>query len=240
MNIEDQGIIINVSHYSETSAIVSLLTKDHGKMKGLFKGAFKKNAGMIQPGNQISFTWRAKSEDNLGSLYEVDLIKNNFVYFMNDILRLYALQSACSLCDQTLPDKHPYSQLYDGFLGLLNSLDIDDFIAVYVFWEMGLLKSLGFEMDLTKCTVNGCCDNLVYVSPKSAKAVCEEVGEEYKDKLLKLPQFLINKTSPSVQDAVDALYLTGYFLERRVFNSVNKTLPEARSRFVDEFKKKLF
>ena len=113
MNIEDEGIIINVSHYSETSAIVNILSKNHGKMAGLFKGAFKKNAGTIQPGNHITFSWRAKSENNLGNLFSVDLIKNHFVLFFDDVLRLYALQSACSLCQQTLPDKHPYPQLFE-------------------------------------------------------------------------------------------------------------------------------
>ncbi len=237
MNIEDEGIIINISHYSETSAIVHILTKNNGKMAGLFKGAFKKNAGTIQPGNHISFSWRAKSENNLGSLYSVDLIKNHFVLFMNDVLRLYALQSACSLCYTTLPEKHPYQRLFDGFLGLLDSLEIDDFMAVYIFWEMGLLKNLGFEMDLSKCTACGKDEGLIYVSPRSAKAICTEDGEEYKDKLLTLPNFLIEKTSPNSQDIADGLELTGYFLEKRVFNAINKTTPEARTRFASEFKK---
>ena len=239
MNIEDEGIIINVSHYSESSAIVNILSKNHGKMAGLFRGAFKKNAGVIQPGNHVSFSWRAKTEDNLGTLQNVDLIKNHFVMFFDDVLRLYALQSACSLCYKTLPEKHPYPQLFDGFLGLLNSLDIDDFMAVYLFWEMGLLKNLGFELDLSKCTVCGTEDDLIYVSPRSARAVCEEDGKEYIDVLLKLPAFLIDKESPTPQDILDGLNLTGYFLEKRVFNAINKTTPEARSRFLNKFEKDL-
>jgi DNA repair protein RecO (recombination protein O) len=237
MNIEDEGIIINVSHYSETSAIVNILTRNHGRMSGLLKGAFKKKAGLIQPGNHISFSWRAKSESNLGSLYFVDLIKNHFVMFMNDILRLYALQSACSLCNLTLPEKHPYPAVFDGLTSLLDSLDIDDYMAVYVFWEMGLLKSLGFEIDLSHCVACGCTDNLIYVSPRSAKAVCAEDGEQYKDKLFALPEFLLEKKSPKLQDILDGLTLTGYFLEKRVFNAINRTTPEARNRFIDKFRK---
>lgn len=205
-------------------------------MSGLFKGAFKKNAGIIQPGNHISFSWRAKSENNLGSLYSVDLIKNHFVLFFNDVLRLYALQSACSLCYRTLPEKHPYPRLFEGFLGLLNSMDIDNFMAVYIFWEMGLLKSLGFEIDLSKCVACGATEDLIYVSPRSAKAVCKEDGEEYKDVMLILPKFMIEKKPPNTKDILDGLELTGYFLEKRVFNVINKTTPEARNRFVDKFK----
>jgi len=237
MNIEDEGIIINISHYSETSAIVTVLTSNHGKMSGLFKGAFKKNAGIIQLGNYISFYWRANNENNLGSFYSIDLIRNHFVLFMNDVLRLYALQSACSLCYHTLPDKSPCPTLFSGFYELLNSLDIDHFIVVYVFWEMGLLKNLGFELDLSKCTVCNTKENLKYVSPKSGKAVCAEHGEPYKDKIIPLPEFMTTRKEPPIKDIIQALNLVGYFLETKVFNGINKTTPEARNRFIDKFSK---
>ena len=236
MQINDNAIVLNISHYSETSGILRMFSKEHGVMSGLVKGAFnKKTAGIIQPGNIISFTWQGKTAENLGSLYNLELVKNHFVMFSNDILRLYALQSACSICYQTLPEKQPYPQLYKGFCELLNSLAIDDFMAVYVFWEMGLLKTLGFEIDLSKCVVTNSVENLIYVSPKSAKAVSKEVGDEYKDKLLKLPCFFLDKSNPNQEDVIQGLKLTGYFLEKQVFNVVNKTTPKARDRFVNQF-----
>ena len=118
---------------------------------------------------------------------------------------------------------------------MLEALDRDAGWAVsYVMWEMRLLTELGFGLDLSRCAATGTTDSLVYVSPKSGQAVSAEAGEPYKDKLLSLPPFLLREGEGSnPAEVLAGLDLTGFFLERRIFEPHGKTLPPARSRFVD-------
>ena len=92
-------------------------------------------------------------------------------------------------------------------------------------------------MDLTSCAATGVTEDLIYVSPRSGQAVSREAGEPYRDKLLVLPSFLKNGALPDAGDVLNGLRLTGYFLDRHVFQPEGRSLPDARERLVGLLRK---
>ena len=116
--------------------------------------------------------------------------------------------------------------------------DGDLWPSLMVRWELELLTDLGFGLDLNECAGTGSRDNLIYVSPKSGRAVSQGAGEPYKDKLLKLPLFLRADGSASVSkdDLLSGMDLTGYFLEKYVYSPRGLKLPESRYRLQEYLK----
>ena len=104
--------------------------------------------------------------------------------------------------------------------------------AVYVRWELGLLDLLGFGLDLSVCAVTGVNDDLIYVSPRTGRAVSASAGEPYRMRLRTLPQFVIGGNTKGAVDVLAGLKLTGFFLERHLFASEKSGIPPARERFV--------
>lgn len=228
---QDQSVVLAARTHGESGAIVSLLTKSNGRQAGYLRGASSaKNRGTLEIGNIVDANWRARTSENLGSL-TLELSHSTAARVMQDSLKLAALQSACALCDQALPEKEGYEGLYNGLLALLEILEGEVWAAGYIMWEIAFLKELGFSLDLTRCAGGGDDNNLAYVSPKTGRAVSYEAGEAYKDKLLPLPGFLkTNSKSDDEDDILTGLQLTRFFLEHWVFAQHNRGLPEARHR----------
>lgn len=104
-------------------------------------------------------------------------------------------------------------------------------------FETGLLQELGFGLDLSKCAATGSTDDLVYVSPRTGRAVCRDAGAPYAERLLKLPRFLLSAQGGlDVGDIGAGLDLTGHFLERFVFAVMNRPLPPARVWLIDRLR----
>ena len=192
MHWTDPSIILSTRKYGENSAIIRVLSRSHGVYGGVMRGVHSKaNRGIIQPGNIVDATWNARLSEQLGSL-KCELQKANAAHIMQDSGKLAALTSACALIESALPERHPYPRLYllfQDFLDLL--LHEAPWEEAYVKLEMELLADTGFGLDLTSCAATEVTEDLIYVSPKSGRAVCREAGEPYKDKLLPLPGFLL-------------------------------------------------
>lgn len=230
----DEGIILSVRGHGETGGLVSLLTRGHGRAMGYVYGATSARLrGVLEPGNVVAVQWGAKAADQLGS-FTLELEKSISADVMDDPAKLTAMQSALSLADKTLPEREKHEGLFDGTRALLASFATDIWAPTYIYWEIGLLRELGFGLDLSKCAATGAVDNLIYVSPKSGCAVSAAAGEIYKERLLHLPSFLRGGGfEPS--DILDGLKLTGHFLRHRVFSLSNSNLPEPRLRLEDTF-----
>lgn len=228
---QDESIILAARAHGESGAVVSLLTREHGRQAGYMRGASSsKNRGTLEVGNIVDANWRARTSDELGSL-NLELSRSTAARIMKDPLKLAALQSACALCDQGLPEKDGHVGLYKGLIALFEILETDIWAAGYIMWEIAFLKELGFSLDLTRCAGGGDNDKLAYVSPKTGCAVSLEAGEPYKDKLLPLPNFLKPiATLPNESDVITGLTLTEYFLRHWAFAQHNRGLPEARER----------
>lgn len=266
---QDQGIVLSARQHGENGAVVSLLTEGYGRHAGYVRGAHSsKMRGTLEAGNLVDARWQSRVDGQLGS-YTLELQKNVPVRFMHDPLRLAALQSACSLCDAALPERETHPGLFHGLLALIDALETDVWGPAYVMWEVAFLKELGFSLDLTKCAGGGDSRNLMYVSPKTGRAVSEAAGRIYKERLLLLPEFLKRPPHPTAARLVDTrqasvslppmgggegggvvglseeedilvgLKLTAHFLEHWVFAHDIKGMPEVRMRFQERFEKSL-
>jgi len=129
-----------------------------------------------------------------------------------------------------LPEREPHPGAFLGLEALIASLEAADiWPAVYVRFEAGLLADLGFGLDLSKCAVTGSADDLVWVSPRTGRAVSAGAGAPYKDRLLALPPFLLSAQGGLRSgDIAAGLAITGHFLDRFVFGPLNRPLPPAR------------
>ncbi len=236
MDWVDEGIVLGARKHGESSAIVQLFTRAYGRHAGLVRGGAGSRArGVYQPGNRVSARWRARLAEHLGA-FTCELTHSHAAALLDDPLRLAGLTSACAVAEAVLPERHPYPKLYDAFLALLDALaDEPAWAAVYVRWELGLLGELGFGLDLSRCAATGATEELVYVSPKSGRAVSRAAGEVYRDRLLPLPAFLIGNGEAPPGEVAAGLRLTGHFLDRHVFAPHERALPPARDRFVERF-----
>ena len=147
---------------------------------------------------------------------------------MQDPFRLAGLATLAGLA-QLLPEREPHGRIFDALQVVLEAIEQDDvWPALLVRWEMGLLDELGFGLDLTACAATGAREELVYVSPRSGKSVSATAGEPYRDRLLRLPAFLKVNAPASACDVLDGLKLTGFFLDRHVFEPRGVAAPEQR------------
>lgn len=237
MEWSDEGIIVATRRHGETSIIVELLTKHHGRHGGMVRGGrSKRYRPLLQLGNKVEANWRARLPEHLGH-YNLDGLQFRAALIMEEPGRLLALQSTCVLIG-LIAEHEPHERLYEATDLLIDCLaGGEHWQAMLVQWELGLLAELGFGLDLTSCAATGVRDNLIYVSPKSGRAVSAKAGEPYKDKLLALPSFLIgqNERSADEVDLQAGLRLTGYFLEKYLFAPTGDPLPNVRQMLVTHF-----
>ena len=190
MEWRDEGVILSVRRHGETSAIAEILTSVHGRCLGLVRGGRSRmQRPVLQAGNAVDAVWRARIEEQLGT-FVLEPLELRAGAIMQEPFRLAGLSTLSGLAG-LLPEREPHQRVYEGLRIVLHAMEQDEvWPALLVRWEMGLLDELGFGLDLTQCAATGVKDNLVYVSPRSGKAVSRQAGEAYKDRLLRLPGFL--------------------------------------------------
>lgn len=241
MHWSDEGIVLSARKHGEHALIVHLLTREHGRHAGLVRGGTGRRArGVYEPGNRVTAEWRARLADHLGT-YRCELARSGAAGLLEDPLRLAALSSACAVAESALPERERHIAVYEAFLALLDALAAPEdagetpgrWAEAYVRWELGLLAELGFGLDLSRCAATGRNDNLAWVSPRSGRAVSLSAGEPWRDRLLALPAFLLQRTAPAKGDIAAGLSLTGFFLDRHIFAAHNRAMPRARSRFAE-------
>ena len=194
----------------------------------------RKILSQLQPGNKIQATWKARLSEHLGML-QVEMVRPYAALVMQTQTKLSALTAACALIETCFPERDPHPEMY-GMLGqLLETLaGSEDWQRTYIDFEHLLLIELGYGLDLSECASTGTRENLIYVSPKSGRAVSADAGEPYKDKLLKLPRFLLQQVQlATIEDLIDSLKITGYFLEKHREQIAHRPLPSARARLME-------
>lgn len=241
MEWSDEGIVLGARRHGEAAAIVTLLTRAHGRHVGLVRGgAGRRGRAIYQAGNRVAATWRARLAEHLGS-YTCELTRAYAAEVLSERLPLAALAAAVALSEATLPEREPDDAVFDRFAAMLEALLRPDWAVAYVRWERDLLAGLGFGLDLGACAATGVEDDLVYVSPRTGRAVSAAAGEPYRDRLLGLPAFL-RDGQPVAGDGnspvehveiLEGLHLTGHFLEQCLFAPDGRQLPASRQRLVD-------
>lgn len=228
----EEGVVIAVRRHGEADAIVEALTRDHGRHAGVVRGGGgKRQAAAMQVGTQAAFAWRARLEDHLGH-FTVEPVRSRAA-LMGDRAALAGLTSICALLSFVLPEREAQPGLYEASVAVMDLLGGDDWALAYLRWEMGVLERMGFGLDLARCAVTGDRDDLVFVSPKTGRAVSRAGAGEWADRLLPLPPCLLGQ-GPARPDEISAgLRLTGWFLTERLAPALgDRPLPAARDRLV--------
>jgi DNA repair protein RecO (recombination protein O) len=235
MQWTDEGIVLGVKRHGEGSAILELMTREHGRHLGLVRGgAGSRLRPILQPGNRVAATWRARLDEHLGN-YTVEGLELAAASFLAVAQAVYGVTHLGALC-RLLPERDPHPQLYEALDEVLAGI-IDARLAGphVVRFELQLLSELGFGLDLGECAATGTTIELIYVSPKSGRAVSRAAGQPWQDKLLRLPGFLgeTPAAEPSTADVTDGFAMTGFFLSRHVFEPRGLPLPDARASFIN-------
>src|SRR5882672_5343419 len=232
MEWTDEGIVLGVRRHGESSAIVELLTRDHGRHLGLVRGGTgSRMRPVLQPGNSVRAVWRARLDEHLG-LYMVEGLRLRAASVLAIPYAVYGVTHLAALC-RLLPERDPHPGVHDALAAILEQMDASAAMRVVQF-ELMLLAELGFGLELDACAATGARADLVYVSPKSGRAVSAQAGEPWRDKLLPLPGFLNGEGegAPTPQELADGFALTGFFLLSRVFEPRGLAPSEARAGFV--------
>jgi len=238
MEWTDEGVILGVRRHGENSVIVEAMTAAHGRHLGLVRsGRSARMRPVLQPGNSVTLVWRARLEDHLGQ-FTLEAANLRAASLMEQPVGLYGLQVLAAHL-RLLPERDPHASLYRAALVILDHLDEPEKAARLVIrFELALLDELGFGLDLDRCAATGVTTDLVWVSPRSGKAVSREAGKPWEAQLLALPSFLSPGSGAQVAQAGHAgqiaqgFALAGYFLDRHVWHARGLKPPDVRDGFV--------
>ena len=240
----DEGLVIGVRTYGETSVILDLLTPERGRHLGMVLGGRSRRLRpLLQPGNSLMATWRARIDEHLGT-FTVETLRMRAGQIMESAAALHALNHLCAMV-RLLPERDPHPDLYRTFEDMLDRLDDRAGMPpMMVRFELLMLTELGFGLDLERCGATGTREDLAFVSPRTGRAVCRLAGTPYRDRILALPAFLMaGESDPrpesarqpvSQEDLRQGFLLTEHFLKRDVFAPRGLEMPIDRQAYLTD------
>ncbi|MGD9924603.1 MAG: DNA repair protein RecO [Pseudorhodoplanes sp.] len=238
MQWSDDGFVLGIRRHGEANAILELMTRAHGRHLGLVRGGTgSRMRPVLQPGNSVRVQWRARLDDHLGT-FTVEPVALRAGALFSDRHALFAVTHLAALA-RLLPERDPHEIVFDGLEAIVGRLhDPVSCAALTVRFELLMLSELGFGLDLDACAATGSRSDLVYVSPKSGRAVSRDAGAPWRDRLLALPAFVSGEAEPhgeadvGAKDIEDGFALTAFFLARHVMEPRGLTLSDARAHFI--------
>jgi len=234
MEWRDDGLVIGARKHGETSVILELMTRQRGRHLGVVRGGRSQAMRpVLQPGNLVVASWRARLEDHLG-VFAIEPLESRAARFLDRSAALHGVAALAALL-RLLPERDPHEELFEMADAIAAGLASAGSAApAMARFELALLGALGFGLDLESCALTGARGDLVYVSPKSGRAVSREAGAPWRDRLLPYPAFLQEESGPpSADDVISAFRLTGYFLTRDVLAPRGAAMPASRTLFID-------
>ena len=229
-----EAIVLGTRRHGESGVILEVMTAERGRHLGMVRGGRStRMQPVLQPGNGVIVNWRARLEDHLGH-FTVEPLHLRAANYLHDSAALNALGHIGALF-RLLPERQPHPGLHDALGVMIEHLGNTAVAAILLArFELAMLAELGFGLDLSACASTGQKDDLIYVSPKSGRAVSRTAGAPYHDRLLVLPPFMLTgvTATPPLAEVLDAFRMTGYFLNRDVFEPRGIPLPEARERLL--------
>ena len=223
MNWDDKGFLLSKTKYNENSIIVEIYTKDHGKVPGIiFGGTSKKIKNYLQIGNKLHVNFNSKSDTKIG-YFKIEIEEALVPFYFDDNQKLSCISSAISLIKLLSPEYQKNQYIYsliDDFFLLLKS---DTWIKNYIFWELELLKVIGYELKFENLVDKKMIGNeLIYFS------------KSITDKKI-VPNFLIDKTSDieNISSLLDGLKIIGDYLDKTILKPNNLNHPLKRSHFIN-------
>ena len=237
MEWQDDGLIIGVRKHGETSAIIELMTSNHGRHLGLVRGGrSKRMRPILQPGNSVRAKWHARLEDHLGT-FQIEAEVLRVSNLMTNQVGIYGIQTLAAHL-RLLPERDPHLGLYRAARVILDNLEHGEIAgSLMVRFELALLEELGFGLDLDTCAATGQKDDLAFVSPKSGRAVSKEAGRPWAEKMLILPEFLAKEKHewgrvPDAGSLEKGFALSGFFLDRHIYGPRGIKVPDERLGFI--------
>ena len=197
MNWEDECYLLSKRKFRENANIINIFSKKKGRVSGLvYGGNSRKIRNYLQISNKLFIVHNSKNENKLG-YFKTELIKPVSPLHFDDKIRTSALLSLCSLLNILLPESQPNKNVYQSFEEFLNSINFENWIILYVFFELNLIKNLGYDPDLSKFSKE--------ISSNSLKRI------KVDSFIYEVPEYLISKKLPmslSNQLIKKSLYFT--------------------------------
>ncbi|MEX0408349.1 DNA repair protein RecO [Aquibium sp. LZ166] len=234
MEWRDEGIIIGSRRHGESSVILEVMTRVHGRHMGIVRGGrSRRMQPVLQAGNRVELVWRARLDEHLG-MFQVEPLELNAARLLSSACAVYALQTLAAHL-RLLPERDPHPGMFETLSIVLEHLEDPATAAeLLVRFELLVLDELGFGLDLTSCAATGATQDLIYVSPKSGRAVSRHAGDPYRDRMLPLPAFLSAGTGQRGDAGAmdDAFRLTAFFFNRHVYEPRGMEPPQTRAGFL--------
>ena len=226
MNWDDGAYLISKNRYNENSIIAEVFTENHGKISGIiFGGTSKKIKNYLQIGNNLFVNYNSKSEGRIG-YFKIEIQQALSPYYFDDQKKLSCISSAMHLIKLLTAESQQnqiiYSLINDFYIFLKN----DDWIKNYVYWELELFKTLGFDLVFANLVDKKIINN-------QSKYVSKSITEK---KII--PNFLIDKTSETIdtKTLLDGLKLVGDYLDKTILKPNNLVHPISRLQFINTLK----
>ena len=226
MNWIDEGFLINKNRYSENSLIAEIFTKNKGKISGIiFGGTSKKIKNYLQIGNRLHVNYNSKSDNRIGS-FKVEILNAYSPLFFDHKQKLSCITSAINLIKILTVDSQSNIKVYQIIENLFLILNNKDWLKKYIFWELDLLKVLGYDLELKNLVEKDIIDNkTIYFASSSTE-------KKY------VPNFLIEKDIEvnDLKTLLNGLKLVGDYLDKTILKPNNINYPNSRLLFINSLK----
>ena len=218
---EDECYLLSKRKFRENANIINIFTQKKGKVDGIvYGGNSRKIRNYLQISNKLYVSHNSKSENKIG-YFKTELIKPISPLYFNDKERTSALISICTLLNILLPESQPNKIIYTYFENFINSIAFDNWIFIYIFFELNLIKELGYDTNLAK-----------HINNKVTKDVNKIKIDGY---IYEVPHFLISRKIPENYTNIlirKSLYFTRQVLQNKFF--IPNNIPFPKSRFILE------
>ena len=226
MNWIDEGFLISKNRYSENSLIAEIFTKDWGKISGIiFGGTSKKIKNYLQIGNRLHVNYSSKSDNRIG-YFKIEILNAYSPLYFDHKQKLSCITSATNLIKILTADSQSNIKVYQIIENLFLILNDQDWLKKYIFWELDLLKVLGFDLELENLVEKDTFENktVYYASSSSEKKY--------------VPNFLIDKDIEvsDLKTLLNGLKLVGDYLDKTILKPNNLNYPNSRLLFINSLK----
>ena len=214
---EDECYLLSKKKFRENANIINIFTNKKGKIDGIvYGGTSRKVRNYLQISNKLFVSHISKSENRIGYL-KTELIKPITPLYFNDKQRTSALISICSLLNILLPDSQPNQKIYDFFEKFITSINLDNWVILFIFLEINLIKELGYDTNLTK-----------YANDQKDEKLIKIKIDEY---IYEIPNYLVNKKIPINFSNLlirKSLFFTRQVMQNKFFIPNNLIFPKSR------------
>ena len=223
---DDTAFLLSKNRYSENSIIAEIFSKDHGKISGIiFGGTSKKIKNYLQIGNQLYVNYNSKSESRIG-YFKIEIQRAYSPIYFDNFQKLNCITTAMNLIKLLTADSQTNVKIYNLILDFYSEISKNDWLKRYIFWELNLLKILGYDLDLnTLVNKKFIDDKILYVVESSTEKKV-------------VPNFLVERDDSihDLKSLLNGLKLVGDYMDKTILKPNNLNYPISRNQFVNSLK----